>query len=168
MIGYISFDAVTGRYQLKNAEGIVLSKSKSSDYFRYHKERGDNPVLNNISSFVYLNDQALESHEPSIKSAQEPILDDSFGINERFEILKAFVGMVATHVAPSVVITGSGGLGKTFTVLEVLSAHGLTPAGDMQCPQSWPSPPLRDLHSIRSRFSGPGWCAQHASFSRAS
>ena len=43
-----------------------------------------------------------------------------FGINERFEFLKNLTNMVICEISPSLVITGEGGLGKTYSVLETI------------------------------------------------
>jgi Cdc6-like AAA superfamily ATPase len=50
---------------------------------------------------------------------------EKFGINERFGFVEKIVGMVATGIQPSTVITGQGGLGKTYTVMKTLKASGL-------------------------------------------
>jgi hypothetical protein len=127
VIGYISQDPATGRFLLKNAAGDVLSRSKHKDYFQYHKDKQDVPLLRAFKEFVY-------TDAPSIVKSVIPEHDDgrfdteAFGINERFRILEAFVGMVATRVSPSAVITGPGGLGKTHTVFKTLAAHKLVPA----------------------------------------
>ena len=54
-----------------------------------------------------------------------------FGINERFNFLDQMVTMVAGGSMPSVVITGEGGLGKSYTVMKALEASGLTNITDM-------------------------------------
>lgn len=53
-------------------------------------------------------------------------VNDEFSINERFGFVESVVGMVAGGIQASAVITGEGGLGKTFTVLKTLSESGLT------------------------------------------
>jgi hypothetical protein len=47
-----------------------------------------------------------------------------FSINERFEFIDQLVGMVADNIQPSAIITGKGGLGKTYTVLNSLEKRG--------------------------------------------
>jgi hypothetical protein len=47
-----------------------------------------------------------------------------FSVAERFEFIEKFVGMVARKVMPSMIITGNGGIGKTFTVTNTLLALG--------------------------------------------
>jgi hypothetical protein len=54
-----------------------------------------------------------------------------FGINERFSFVEKLVTMVATGVQPSAVITGEGGLGKTYTVTKTLESHGYKDISDL-------------------------------------
>jgi hypothetical protein len=59
--------------------------------------------------------------------APEPLrsLDDEFPINERFAIMTDYVEMVAEKQLASTIVTGEGGLGKSFTVMRTLRACGL-------------------------------------------
>lgn len=50
--------------------------------------------------------------------------DAKFGINTRFDFVEKLVTMVCNDVQPSAVITGEGGLGKTYTVLKTLENNG--------------------------------------------
>jgi len=56
----------------------------------------------------------------------QPSNEPEFSINERFSFVEKLVGMVASGVQQSAVITGRGGLGKTYTVSKALSAGGYT------------------------------------------
>lgn len=56
------------------------------------------------------------------------IIEDKFTINERFDFLAQFVTMVAKRTIPSLLVTGEGGLGKTWTVNSTLKACGLDDA----------------------------------------
>ena len=49
-----------------------------------------------------------------------------FTINERFEFISQLVGLVASNIQPSAIITGKGGLGKTYTVIKSLETVGFT------------------------------------------
>ena len=55
---------------------------------------------------------------------------DKFNINERFEFVENLVQMIASGLTPSAVITGEGGLGKTYTVNKTLVASGLKDLSD--------------------------------------
>jgi len=64
------------------------------------------------------------------KSLSEPKVE-KFGINARFGFVQQLVSMVADGVQPSAVITGEGGLGKTYTVIKTLSDKGYTDISDL-------------------------------------
>jgi hypothetical protein len=48
-----------------------------------------------------------------------------FGINKRFDFVDKLVSMVASKKAKSVIISGPGGLGKTYSVMSALTKAGL-------------------------------------------
>ncbi len=52
--------------------------------------------------------------------------DMKFGINKRFEFLTQLVEMVVDKITPSLIITGEGGLGKTHSVMQVISQKELS------------------------------------------
>ena len=56
---------------------------------------------------------------------------DKFSINERFEFVEGLVEMIASGLTPSAIITGEGGLGKTYTVNKTLVASGLKDLSDV-------------------------------------
>jgi hypothetical protein len=57
--------------------------------------------------------------------------DAKFGINTRFGFVEKLVSMVAAGVQPSAVITGEGGLGKTYTVTKTLESAGYQDISDL-------------------------------------
>lgn len=57
--------------------------------------------------------------------------DAKFGINTRFDFVEKLVNMVAAGVQPSAVITGEGGLGKTYTVTKTLERNGFKDISDL-------------------------------------
>lgn len=60
------------------------------------------------------------------------IQKQEFPINQRFSFVESVVSMVAKGVQASAVITGEGGLGKTFTVLKVLEEEGFQDLNDAE------------------------------------
>lgn len=48
-----------------------------------------------------------------------------FSVSERFSFIERFTSLVVEGVIPSMIVTGSGGLGKTRTVMDTLKALGL-------------------------------------------
>jgi hypothetical protein len=54
-----------------------------------------------------------------------------FSINERFDFVSKIVTMVASKTTASAIISGSGGLGKTYSVLKALKAAGIKDITDL-------------------------------------
>jgi len=64
-------------------------------------------------------------------SEVKPAAESKFPINTRFEFVTKLVSMVASGVQASAVITGEGGLGKTFTVTKTLDDAGYLDVSDL-------------------------------------
>ncbi len=87
-------------------------------------------------------EQVVEYHFKNITGTKLPFAQivgttalapksDKFGINQRFAFVEQLVSMVATGVQPSAIITGEGGLGKTYTVTKTLEANGYKDISDL-------------------------------------
>lgn len=63
-----------------------------------------------------------KAQKESVDSA--PVQESRFTINERFGFVSDMVTMLAAGAQASVVVTGPGGLGKSFTVNQALEANG--------------------------------------------
>jgi hypothetical protein len=99
----VNFNAKTGNYEAKVGKKTISSYSES-----YVRRR-------------------LAAMAPALKvaEAKQAEQDERFDINTRFSFVEKLVKMVATGVQPSAVITGEGGLGKTYTVTKTLEEMGL-------------------------------------------
>lgn len=62
------------------------------------------------------------SSEPQVLRAT---IESEFPINERFMIMEDYVDMVSKRELASTLVTGEGGLGKTYTVMKTLRDTGL-------------------------------------------
>lgn len=98
----ISFDAKTGNYFAKVGSKTIKSYNKK------YVERRLKAMVGDI--------------ETAVAAATEK--SNRYGINDRFGFVEKLVTMVASGVQPSAVITGEGGLGKTYTVTKTLEANG--------------------------------------------
>lgn len=109
----ISFSKSTGKYTC-SINGNKFTTGKQ-DYieFMYRKIIGEKKTY------------------AEIVGNQSEKKSEAFGINERFEFVESLVNMVAAGVQPSAVITGEGGLGKTYTVTKTLAANGLQDMSDL-------------------------------------
>ena len=105
----VSFDAKTGNYFAKVGGKTIKSYSK-----KYVEKR--------LASMV-------GDIEEAVAVATEK--QNRFNINERFSFVEKLVTMVANNVQPSAVITGEGGLGKTYTVTKTLESNGLKDISDL-------------------------------------
>jgi hypothetical protein len=75
--------------------------------------------------------QQLSSSATGEVAGETPsIAATRFPINKRFELLEFYTEMVAKREQPSLLVTGPGGLGKTYSVLAKLQELGILNAGD--------------------------------------
>jgi hypothetical protein len=103
----ISFDRAAGKFKCSiNGQKFTTTKQSYIEYM-YKQITGEKATFKQIEDM------------------QKPASAEKFGINQRFGFVEKIVGMVATGVQPSTVITGQGGLGKTYTVMKALKANGL-------------------------------------------
>ena len=54
-------------------------------------------------------------------------MKEEFNINQKFEFLGDLTKMVVNEITPSIIVSGSGGLGKTHSVLQCVEECGLQP-----------------------------------------
>ena len=107
----ISFD--NGKYNC-NIDGNTFKTSKK-DYieYMYKKITGEKKTYDEIIG---------------VAPAR---VNDKFGINERFSFVEKLVKMVASGTQASAVITGQGGLGKSYTVMKALDQAGYKDISDL-------------------------------------
>jgi hypothetical protein len=81
------------------------------------------------------------SHESDLKAlikkaqsfaAPIPTTPSKYDINKRFDFVEKLVKMVAGEVQPSAIITGRGGLGKSYTVTKTLESQGYKDISDLE------------------------------------
>ncbi len=113
MTARISFDAASGKF-VGYVNGKIVKRSKE----RKHVEEKVAALSGSKVDF-----------DGAVKKAAER--DAKFGINTRFEFVEKLVNMVAAGVQPSAVITGEGGLGKTYTVTKTLETNGFKDISDL-------------------------------------
>lgn len=104
----IDFCKTTGKF-LGFIDGKLITKSKS-------KKRVE---------------RICREHSAGTDFVAEATKDSRFGINERFEFVGDLVTMVANKTSASAIITGEGGLGKTYTVVKTLEANGMEDASNL-------------------------------------
>jgi hypothetical protein len=120
-VALLSFDTRSNKW-IATVSGKVLATSPNKEYVVNMIKTGrcTKAVLAGVTT---VREAASEEAVPEQQN-------EKFGINERFEFLVDFVRMVADRTAPSLIITGEGGLGKTFTVNATLKESGLQNSAD--------------------------------------
>lgn len=102
----LSFDKAVGKFKCSiNGQKFTTTKQAYIEYM-YKQITGEKKTFKQIE-------------------AMQKVTVEKFGINQRFGFVEKIVGMVAQGVQPSAVITGQGGLGKTYTVMKTLQSSGL-------------------------------------------
>ena len=81
--------------------------------------------------YMYKKITGVKKTFDQITGEKKASTSDKFNINERFEFVEGLVNMIASGLTPSAVITGEGGLGKTYTVNKTLIASGLKDLSDV-------------------------------------
>ena len=110
----VYFDSVLDKW-IGNVNGKIVKRSKNRSYVEQKvSELTDNKI----------------TFESAVKKQTER--DVRFGINTRFSFVEKLVTMVAAGVQPSAVITGEGGLGKTYTVTKTLESNGFKDMSDLE------------------------------------
>lgn len=109
----VSFDAGTKKF-VGTLNGQVVVRSVGKAYVERRLE-----------------EMAGEPIDFSAAAAKNEAKKEKFGINARFGFVEKLVSMVADSVQPSAVITGEGGLGKTYTVTKTLADKGYTDVSDL-------------------------------------
>ena len=81
------------------------------------------------STSKYYVKRQLEGQALAFKEA--PVVVSEFGINQRFSFVEQMVDMIVQKTLPSAVITGEGGLGKSYTVLKSFEKNGFKNLTDL-------------------------------------
>jgi hypothetical protein len=110
--------------------GKIIASSTSKEYVirKVKIERCNKAVQYGIVDLVEPGGGVVSVVENAVQSAVTKELQqqvDKFGINDRFDFMEDFVSMIADRTSPSLLVTGEGGLGKTFTVNKALKANKL-------------------------------------------
>lgn len=109
----ISFDKASSKYTC-NIDGTSFKTAKK-DYIEY----------------MFKKITGVKKSFDEITGAVKEVKSDRFCINQRFSFVEKLISMVASGVQPSAVITGQGGLGKTYTVTKTLTNAGYVDASTL-------------------------------------
>ncbi len=114
----VKFDRQSGKY-VAMADGKVVTQTKSL-------RRAQRLLKAHLAGLVQMEQEEQDSGL-------------QFSVADRFAFVEALSTMVATGKAPSAIITGEGGIGKTFTVTKTLRDLGLVCSTDPEAENTAPS-----------------------------
>lgn len=113
----MQFNASTGKYDLIVGGKVVTSSNNAS-----FVQRMLNIVQTAVSTSATLEEGTTEKRiESNVK----------FNINTRFAFVEKLVTMVCKGIQVSGIITGEGGLGKSYTIMKTLKANNMVDVSDI-------------------------------------
>jgi hypothetical protein len=120
----VEFDTSTNKW-IATFQGVKLVSSASKQYVEEAILSG----RSNKAKKLGVNTIEFSNVDLQYKNIKEAHFEH-FDINERFSFVENLVTMIANKNIPSMIITGEGGLGKTFTVIQTLKNSGLKDTRD--------------------------------------
>lgn len=121
-VATLRFNEASGKWEASYG-GHVFLKSASKEYVTSKITQGISEKAKALGITRYEEVGVASVAGQPAEVEMDPALH--FSINERFTILQDFVEMVARGTIPSSIITGEGGLGKSYTVFRALKSAGL-------------------------------------------
>lgn len=115
-------------------QGKVLASSPNRKYIIDTIERGLNKTANACGVTHCQELHSGNVHQLLQANGFEVPPKPEFSITERFEFLENLSNMAIEGSANAVLVTGEGGLGKSFTVLDAVKAAGLTLTSQFEPP----------------------------------
>lgn len=126
----ISWNPTKSKYELK-AKGKVLVRSNRIDYLNYLVNQQKHSAIVNagVKTVAILSRNPAEASVVTLTAptaiAAPMIQAPAFTINERFSFMDELIDMVIKKAAKSILITGMGGVGKTYAVIQRLKTANL-------------------------------------------
>ncbi len=118
-------------------QGKILASNRDRvggpDYLRRVIEGGLSQKAKNVNvTKIEFADEISDESGNVVSGVEAQTVENEFSINERFQIMEDYVDMVAKGELASCLVTGEGGLGKSYTVMKSLKASGLQDISQME------------------------------------
>lgn len=100
-------------------------------YYAYHDDKLILSTYNKRQAEIAIdkiNGNYIEKRgRPALQNKENYAVPEKskFHVNERFKFLENAISLVATGIQPSVIVSGKGGLGKSYTVKKTLLEYGI-------------------------------------------
>lgn len=112
---------MNGSYEKYDKDGCAIINVPELNKKVYRKRINDVEIVSESQKLAQVTAETIN---------QNKIEKPKFSINQRFSFLANLVKMVINNQAVSAIISGSGGLGKSYTVLQQLEIAGLVEDDD--------------------------------------
>lgn len=116
-------DASGKRKKHRRSKDKIFLLSNTDENKTEQVEFSNNPHSTDSNAAVLAAQKFIEEQQERERKAQS--IKDSFSIARRFDILESLTRLTATGKRNALVITGEGGLGKTYTVNKILKELNL-------------------------------------------
>jgi len=136
----IVWNETKNKFQLISRNKVIVASKSSETLVRYVAKQSHPHVVKAKITDVEVVTTNIKITDP--KGVAISSVDSNFDINERFEFLNELITLVVEGDAKSLMVSGEGGVGKTFTVME-----SLRKAGKVNCNTIFPS--IDDLNVIQ-------------------
>lgn len=113
----IKFDSASGKY-IGYINGQEVIRSSKETYVQYHVKR-----ISKIIESASKNTTLLDQIDTTPKR--------EFDINTRFNFVEKLVTMICKGIQVSGIITGEGGLGKSYTIMKTLRDNNMVDISDI-------------------------------------
>jgi hypothetical protein len=116
----------SGKFHLFVAGRDTSLKSKDPTYFEYHQVKRDIEKLNalNLTSIRIEDIGAVTFTPPAGQALPKPV--GAYTVDQKFKWMEQLIKMTIRGSSKGMLITGLGGIGKTYTVLKTLEDMGRT------------------------------------------
>jgi len=138
-----------------NGKNIFFSKSKSWLLESYERKFLASDIAKELKIKILPEIvDSTDKRDGVVVQTGSEVQVSTIPVNDRFEFLENLVGMVITNLCHSMIVTGEGGLGKTFTVRKTLKSLGLEDDVDYKWISGFSTPKslYRLLHDYRDKI----------------
>lgn len=121
----VEFNDRTGKYDAK-FNGELLVSVKNHQWITSTLNKNKRPRELNVTKWEFAVGEGpvkkiISGNGTAFTTPDAPAFQSKFDVNDRFEFISQLVQMVRSKVTPSLIITGEGGIGKTYSVMEELA-----------------------------------------------
>lgn len=133
MIAQVIWSNDKKKYQLILKKKVIVSSKYVKNISQWVKEQKHPKILKaKITEFEVITTEPQGGILISDKDGNSiASVSPSFDIEERFGFLEELISMVIEGDAKSLIVSGEGGVGKTFTVMNALKRHGKIDANEI-------------------------------------